>query len=74
MGRNLSAADRLVRIVLGLSLLSVGLFAGRGMLRLIASAVGGLLLFSGTVGFCHVYKALGMCTAPECSLDERRQP
>ncbi len=75
MERNLSSTDRLVRMLLGVSLLGLGLWALRGAARLAAVFVGGLLVFSGSVGFCHVYKALGLCTAreSECAIEERAQ-
>ena len=60
---NLSPLDRAVRIVLGIALLGIGVFAMGNMAGVVVVLAGALLIFSGTVGFCHVYKACGLCTA-----------
>ncbi len=59
---NLGRADRFIRVVIGVALVGTGLFAMRGAWRFVLAAVGAVLAFSGTVGFCHVYKVLGVCT------------
>lgn len=55
---NLGASDRVIRGVVGGILIAVGLFLVRGILGIVLSLLGALLIFSGTVGFCHVYKVL----------------
>ena len=63
MDRNLNALDRGTRIVLGVGTAGVGLFVLKGLLGGALCVVGAVLIFSGTVGFCHVYKFFGICTA-----------
>lgn len=58
MGINLGTVDRVIRGVVGVILIAVGLFLVRGILGIVLSLLGALLIFSGTVGFCHVYKVL----------------
>lgn len=65
MEPNLSRVDRTVRIAAGVLLVAVGVFALRGIARIGLAFAGAVLIFSGTVGFCHVYKALGVCTLPK---------
>jgi len=60
---NLSRVDRAVRIVLGIALLGVGVFVVHGVPGVVVDLIGALLVFSGAVGFCHVYKVCGICTA-----------
>jgi hypothetical protein len=59
---NLSRVDRAIRIVVG----SVAILAAALVMRNVYGAVlalaGAVLVFSGTVGFCHVYKVLGIRT------------
>jgi hypothetical protein len=65
MEPNLSRADRVGRIVAGIALLAVGLLVIRGWLGIVLDLLGALVVFSGTVGFCHVYKFFGVCTLPK---------
>ena len=60
---NLSPLDRAVRIVLGIALLGTGVFVVQGVAGVVVDLIGAVLVFSGTVGFCHVYKLCGICTA-----------
>jgi len=60
---NLSPLDRAVRIVLGVALVGTGVFLVQGVAGIVVDLIGALLVFSGTIGFCHVYKACGICTA-----------
>jgi uncharacterized membrane protein len=63
LGVNLSPLDRAIRVVIGVALLAVGLIFVRGILGIVLAVIGGVLVFSGTVGFCHVYKFFGICSA-----------
>jgi hypothetical protein len=60
---NLSPLDRTVRIVLGIASLGIGVFAVPGVLGIVLDVAGAVLVFSGTVGFCHIYKVCGRSTA-----------
>ena len=53
---NLGTVDRVVRGVVGVLLLIVGLTLVKGIIGIVLDVVGAVLLFSGFVGFCHVYK------------------
>jgi hypothetical protein len=65
MGVNLSPVDRTIRIVLGVALAGIGLFVLRGFLGVALAVISAVLIFSGTVVFCHVYKFFGICTLPK---------
>jgi len=60
---NLSPVDRVIRIAAGEALFTIGLFAVRGVPGIALGAIGAVLVFSGAVGFCHVYKVCGISTA-----------
>ena len=60
---NLSPVDRTVRVVLGVVLLGIGVFVVQGGIGIGLAVIGGVLIFSGAIGFCHVYQACGICTA-----------
>lgn len=60
---NLCATDRVVRGIAGVILLVVGLFVVRGRKGIVLDALGATLLFSGSVGFCHVYSVLRIDTS-----------
>jgi uncharacterized membrane protein len=60
---NLSPLDRAVRIALGVALLGIGVFVVQGVVGIVVDLIGAVLVFSGAVGFCHVYKVCGICTA-----------
>ena len=62
MELNTGTVDRIVRSVTGLVLLGVGLFVVKGGFGIVLDVLGAVLLFSGTVGFCHVYKIFGINT------------
>ena len=59
---NLSMIDRVVRCAVGVALISVAAFAARNVYGAALALVGAVLIFSGTVGFCHVYKVFGIRT------------
>lgn len=65
MKSNLSALDRVIRVLLGAALLGVGLAVVKGLRGVVLGAVGTVLAYSGAVGFCHVYQFLGLSTAKE---------
>ena len=54
--RNMHGWDRLLRVIVGLALAAVGLFAAIDLTwKVVALAVGAMLLITGTVGFCPAY-------------------
>jgi uncharacterized membrane protein len=63
MGTNLGTIDRVVRGVAGAALIAVGLFLVQGLLAVVLCLLGAMLIFSGAVGFCHVYKVLRIRTS-----------
>ena len=62
MKRNESNQDRGIRAVVGIIALLVGLFAGGGFLRALLTIVGLVLVITAAVGFCPLYRLLGMNT------------
>ena len=62
MNRNESNQDRGIRAVVGIIALLVGLFAGGGFLRALLTIVGLVLVITAAVGFCPLYRLLGMNT------------
>ena len=60
MNKNEGSVDRAVRVVLGLVLLALVFVGPKTMLGLI----GIVPLATGLVGFCPLYKILGMSTCP----------
>lgn len=65
MEKNIGPINRLIRVVLGVVLIAGGLFFVRGLLGIVLAMFGAVALFSGSVGFCHVYKFLGTCRTTE---------
>lgn len=61
MTRNVGSTDRIVRVLIGVVALIV---AFAGMLTLtwtwVVGIVGGVLLLTGVVGFCPLYRLFGM--------------
>jgi DUF2892 family protein len=57
---NEGTLDRLIRIVLGIALLSLTVAGPRSMLGLI----GVVPLVTGLVGFCPLYRLVGLSTCP----------
>jgi hypothetical protein len=67
MSHNTNAIDRGIRIVLGLVLLSLFLFGPKTSWGL----VGLVPLITGVIGFCPLYRALGIST---CSTSHTPRP
>lgn len=57
---NEGTLDRSIRIVLGIALLSLTVVGPRSMLGLI----GIVPIVTGVIGFCPLYKLLGLSTCP----------
>lgn len=62
MKRNESNQDRGIRAVVGIIALLIGLFAVGGFLRALLIIVGLVLLITAAVGFCPLYRLLGINT------------
>ena len=62
MKRNESNQDRGIRAVLGIIALFVGLLAAGGFLRALLIIVGLVLVITAAVGFCPLYRLLGINT------------
>ncbi|MEM6766244.1 MAG: DUF2892 domain-containing protein [Bacteroidota bacterium] len=64
MQANVGTIDRIVRILLALAV--AGLYFGgiiSGTVAIVLLVVGGILLVTGTVKFCPLYRILGASTA-----------
>lgn len=70
--KNEGPLDRTIRIVLGIVLLSAGLFALDGLqgsgVGIVAAAFGGWLILTGAIGFCPLYVPFAFSTTPEGSV------
>lgn len=66
--KNEGIADRAIRVILALVVLSLAWFAlglGDGtVLGIVAGVVGLVLLVTGFVGFCPAYRLIGIRTCP----------
>ena len=60
---NQNTVERVIRGVIGAVLIAIGLLLVRGILGVVLDLVGAVLIFSGVVGFCHVYKFLHIGTS-----------
>ena len=59
---NEGKTDRTVRIVLGVILLGLALFSLTGVAQIVAGVAGVVALATGAIGFCGLYKILGIST------------
>jgi ABC-type protease/lipase transport system fused ATPase/permease subunit len=65
METNVGGIERPVRVILGVGLVGVGAFAGLGEGGTAAAVVAGaILLLTGGMGFCPVWKVFGITTCP----------
>lgn len=62
MKANEGTVDRVLRVVIGLVLLGVGLFGASGAGAIVADVVGAVLLLTGLIGFCPLYRLFGIST------------
>lgn len=61
MKKNEGKLDRIIRVVLGIVLV-IALFFVDGALKIILGVIGAVLLITGVLGFCGIYKLLGINT------------
>jgi len=59
---NEGKTDRIIRVVLGAVLLGLALLNLSGLAQTIVMVVGAIALITGTMGFCGLYKILGIST------------
>lgn len=59
---NVGRPDRTARVVGGLVLLALALFAVGGFWAILFGLVGLVLIVTGAVGFCPLYRVLGLST------------
>lgn len=65
MVRNEGTVDRIVRVVLGVVLVAAWAFGWlAGTLAVVLGVVGIVLVATGAIGFCPLYRMLGMSTCP----------
>jgi hypothetical protein len=63
MKGNESSVDRIVRGILGAVLLLLAFLAvPAGALQIVLIVIGGVLLVTGIIGFCPLYRILGLST------------
>ena len=62
MKPNEGSIDRAVRIVVGIILFGLGVFFLTGIIQVIVGIVGLVLFVTGVLGFCALYKVLGIST------------
>jgi uncharacterized membrane protein HdeD (DUF308 family) len=59
---NEGKTDRTIRVVLGVILLGLALTSLTGAIQIVVEVVGVVALITGAVGFCGLYKILGIST------------
>ena len=60
MSSNVGTVDRFLRILAGSVLLYLGAFVYAGSVGLVLDVVGAIAIITGIIGFCGLYKLLGM--------------
>ena len=59
---NVGGYDRVVRVVVGLALISLLYVVGQTVWMWVAAAVGAVLVATAITGICPIYRALGLRT------------
>lgn len=59
---NEGKTDRTIRVILGVILLGLALFSLTGIAQTVAIVAGLIALVTGAIGFCGLYKILGIST------------
>ncbi len=60
--QNEGKADRIIRAILGVALLLLAVFIVTGILKIIFLILAGISLLTSIIGFCGLYKILGINT------------
>lgn len=69
MSSNVGSVDRFLRILVGSIFLYLGVFVYVGSrVGLVLDVVGTIALLTGIIGFCGLYKLMGINTCPTDSL------
>ena len=68
MSSNVGTVDRFLRILAGSVLLYLGAFVYAGSVGLVLDVVGAIAIITGIIGFCGLYKLLGISTHTTDSL------
>jgi ABC-type transport system involved in multi-copper enzyme maturation permease subunit len=63
MKANVGGVDRVVRLVVGIVLLALGIFAISGVWQWLSIIVGAILLLTSLISFCPINSLLGVNTA-----------
>lgn len=64
MNTNESPVDRIIRVIVGIVLIALGLLGiASGVWMWVAYVLGAVLLITGIVGFCPLYKLFKFSTA-----------
>lgn len=61
---NESSLDRIIRAVLGIVLFALTFTMLTGIWQIVAGVLGVVMLVTAAVGFCPLYKIVGMSTCP----------
>ncbi|MDZ4720009.1 MAG: DUF2892 domain-containing protein [Roseiflexaceae bacterium] len=61
---NESSLDRIIRLVLGIILFAVTFTMLTGIWQIVAGVLGVVMLATAAVGFCPLYRILGISTCP----------
>jgi hypothetical protein len=59
---NIGGFDRVLRIVISLALISMLYFTGQSLWIWVVAAVGAVLVLTALIGFCPLYRVLGLHT------------
>ena len=62
---NEGKTDRTIRVILGVILLGLALLSLTGVAQIVAIVAGVIALVTGAIGFCGLYKILGISTLEE---------
>lgn len=72
MKANVGGVDRVIRVVVGLVLLALGIFAIGGFWQWLSIIVGAILLLTGLVSFCPLYALIRVNTAKKAGEEAPR--
>ena len=72
MRRNEGTLDRAIRASLGIVAIIAAFVAGAGPLAIVLGVVAAVLLVTAAVGFCPLYRLLGVSTCPVPAQHTRR--
>lgn len=59
---NEGTVDRVIRLILGIAVISIGFFFFDGLTKDLLLVVGIIILTTGAIGYCHLYKIIGINT------------